>query len=103
MRRAELMLALSHATDLAIGQPVEYALKACVLGMRLTDVLLARAEELMAGLDAAPSWEAVLALEPEPQAHLSEAELDEACLAMADFADIKSPGFRPRRRTKARA
>jgi putative nucleotidyltransferase with HDIG domain len=58
---------------------------------RMTDVLLARAEELMASLDQASSWEAVLALEPDPQARLGEPELDEACLAMADFTDIKSP------------
>jgi hypothetical protein len=35
IRRAELVAAFSHATDLAIGQPVEYALKSCVLSMRL--------------------------------------------------------------------
>jgi len=39
IRRAELMVALSHATDLAIGQPAEYALKSCVLGMRLAVAL----------------------------------------------------------------
>ncbi len=39
IRRAELMAALSHAIDLAIGQPVEYALKSCVLGMRLAVAL----------------------------------------------------------------
>jgi ketosteroid isomerase-like protein len=32
VRRAEVVAALSHATDLAIGQPEEYALKSCVLG-----------------------------------------------------------------------
>jgi len=57
----------------------------------MTDVLVSRGPELMADLDAASSWEAVLSLEPEPQARLSDAELDEACLAVADFADIKSP------------
>ena len=35
VRRAEIVMALSQATDLAIGQPVEYALKSCVLGVRL--------------------------------------------------------------------
>jgi HD-GYP domain-containing protein (c-di-GMP phosphodiesterase class II) len=33
----------------------------------------------------------VLALEPEPHALMSDAEFDAACLAMADFADLKSP------------
>lgn len=57
----------------------------------LTDLMVARAGELFDGLDAASSWDAVLALEPEPHAQLSEAEFDEACTALADFADIKSP------------
>jgi HD-GYP domain-containing protein (c-di-GMP phosphodiesterase class II) len=46
---------------------------------------------LFEGLDAAASWDAVQALEPEPHVVLGEAEFDEACLAMADFTDIKSP------------
>lgn len=58
---------------------------------RMTDVLLARAKELVAGLAEAASWDAILALEPEPHVRLDEAELEEAMLAMADFADIKSP------------
>ena len=35
LRRGEIIAALSLATDLAMGQPVEFALKSCVLGMRL--------------------------------------------------------------------
>jgi hypothetical protein len=35
IRRGEVIAALSLATDLAMGQPVEFALKSCVLGMRL--------------------------------------------------------------------
>jgi hypothetical protein len=57
---------------------------------RLVDRFLARADELIAGLDDT-TWETVLALEAEPQALMSEAEFDAACLAMADFADLKSP------------
>jgi HD-GYP domain-containing protein (c-di-GMP phosphodiesterase class II) len=57
---------------------------------QIVDRYLKRADELTAGLDDA-SWDAVLALEPEPHASLSEGELDAACLAMADFADLKSP------------
>ena len=36
---SELMAALSVATDLAMGQPLEYALHACVVAMRLADAL----------------------------------------------------------------
>ena len=51
---------------------------------------LARAGELTVGLDET-TWDAVLALEPEPHAPMSDEEFDAACLAMADFADLKSP------------
>lgn len=56
---------------------------------RLVERYLKRADELTAGLDAT-SWDEVLALEPE-QHLLSHAEFDAACLAMADYADLKSP------------
>lgn len=49
------------------------------------------APSLLAGLDGEPSWESVLALEPGPRVFLTEAQLDSACRAIADFADIKSP------------
>ena len=35
VRRGEVIAALSLATDLAMGQPVEFALKSCVLATRL--------------------------------------------------------------------
>jgi HD-GYP domain-containing protein (c-di-GMP phosphodiesterase class II) len=57
---------------------------------RLVDRFLKSADQLTTGLDET-TWEAVLALEPEPHALMSEQELDAACLAMADFADLKSP------------
>jgi HD-GYP domain-containing protein (c-di-GMP phosphodiesterase class II) len=57
----------------------------------IADLFSAHADALTADLDAQSSWDSVLALEPAPHAWLSEAELDEACLALADFADIKSP------------
>ena len=56
----------------------------------LVDRFLKSADQLTSGLDET-TWEAVLALEPEPHALMSEQELDAACLAMADFADLKSP------------
>ena len=39
IRRAEIVAALSMATDLAVGQPMELALKSCVLGMRLGEAM----------------------------------------------------------------
>ncbi|MBW7882514.1 MAG: HD domain-containing protein [Caldilineaceae bacterium] len=60
---------------------------------RLVDLFCARAEQLFAGFDTEPTWQTVLAIEPGPQRTLNETELDNACEAMADFADIKSPYF----------
>src|SRR5690348_771191 len=39
LRLAELMAALSLATDLGMGQPLEYALSVCVLSVRLGEAL----------------------------------------------------------------
>ncbi len=56
----------------------------------LVDVFCAHTEELCKELDHEPSWDAVLALEPGTHETLTEAELDNACRAFADFVDIKS-------------
>lgn len=37
MRLAELMAALSIATDLGMGQPMEYAMTTCIVAVRLGD------------------------------------------------------------------
>jgi len=73
------------------------ATKAKVLGRSglayepgLAEGFVANVEALTDRIDAT-TWEDVLALEPEPHAVLDEAAFDEACLAMADFADLKSP------------
>ena len=57
---------------------------------RLVDRYLERADLLTVGLEGT-TWDAVLDLEPKPRAAMSVREFDEACLAMADFADLKSP------------
>jgi HD-GYP domain-containing protein (c-di-GMP phosphodiesterase class II) len=57
----------------------------------MVDRFCAAAPRLLAGLDDAPAWETVVAMEPGPPVYLSEAQFDAACAVMADFADIKSP------------
>ena len=47
--------------------------------------------QLLAGLEQEPSWEVVLSLEPGMRTRLSDEQFDQACRAIADFADIKSP------------
>src|SRR5579884_1631591 len=49
------------------------------------------ASQLLAGLEQEPSWEVVLSLEPGKRTRLSDEQFDQACRAIADFADIKSP------------
>ena len=39
LRLAEVIAALSLATDLAMGQPMGYSLRSCLLAMRLGDTL----------------------------------------------------------------
>ena len=46
VRRGEVIAALSLATDLAMGQPAEFALKSCVLATRIGKMLGFEAEEL---------------------------------------------------------
>src|SRR5437016_13916139 len=46
VRRSEVIAALSLATDLAMGQPVEFALKSCVLATRIGRMLALGPEEL---------------------------------------------------------
>lgn len=60
---------------------------------RLVEIFCERAAELLAGLETEPTWQTVLALEPGSQRTLNEAEFDNACEAIADYTDIKSPYF----------
>lgn len=48
---------------------------------------------LLDGLDATSLWEAVLKAEPRPVLELAEAQVDQAFLVLADFADAHSPYF----------
>ncbi len=50
-----------------------------------------QAETILADLDLAARWEAVLDMEPGGHRPLSDAEFERCCEAIADFADIKSP------------
>jgi HD-GYP domain-containing protein (c-di-GMP phosphodiesterase class II)/DNA-binding CsgD family transcriptional regulator len=46
IRMAEVMAALSLATDLGMGQPLEYALQVCILSVRLGEALALNDDEL---------------------------------------------------------
>ena len=57
----------------------------------LAALVCARAEELFGGLEAIPAWQTVIAAEPALSVELSEAQLDSALAAIANFVDLKSP------------
>jgi HD-GYP domain-containing protein (c-di-GMP phosphodiesterase class II) len=58
---------------------------------RMVQAFCANAPRLLAGLDDELSWNTVLALEPGEHTVLTNEQFDRACLAIADFADMKSP------------
>jgi len=57
----------------------------------LAKLLCARADEIFAGLDTVPAWQAVIAAEPALAVELSPGELDGALTAIANLVDLKSP------------
>jgi HD-GYP domain-containing protein (c-di-GMP phosphodiesterase class II) len=57
----------------------------------VADLFLAHASDLLADLDQAASWDAVLAMEPSLARTVVGAELDDVLAAMADLVDLKSP------------
>jgi HD-GYP domain-containing protein (c-di-GMP phosphodiesterase class II)/predicted DNA-binding protein (UPF0251 family) len=57
----------------------------------LCALVIADADGLLAGLDAEPTWDAVVDAEPALQVVLSGAEIDGALGAIATFVDLKTP------------
>lgn len=57
----------------------------------LVDAFCERAPALLREVDAAPSWEAVIATEPGLAREVREDGLDEALEAIGEFAELKSP------------
>jgi HD-GYP domain-containing protein (c-di-GMP phosphodiesterase class II) len=56
----------------------------------LVDAFCEQAPMLLSELDAAPSWEAVIAAEPALAAELDDEQLDQALVAIGEFAELKS-------------
>jgi len=57
----------------------------------VVDAFCAGPDGILAGLDAVADWNAAIAGEPGLQRTLTEAELDTALEAIADFTDLRSP------------
>ncbi len=58
---------------------------------QVVDAFVDDAESVFADLDESGSWDAVIGAEPALAIRLTDAELDAALEAIADFADVKSP------------
>jgi len=57
----------------------------------IADLFAAEAPRLCSGLDAASTWDAVMAAEPALGARLGDEQVESALEAIADFTDVKSP------------
>lgn len=57
----------------------------------MVDVFCTHAAQLLRGFDDELVWDRVLEIEPSQRVYLTSDQFDQACEAMADFADLKSP------------
>ena len=57
----------------------------------VVDAFCGAPADVLAGLDDVADWDASIVHERRLQARLTEAELDSALEAMADFTDLRSP------------
>ncbi len=57
----------------------------------IVDLFCAHADEVLDGVDASTTWDAVVEQEPDLDVVLRGAELDAALRALANFVDVKSP------------
>ncbi|CAM3587714.1 HD domain-containing phosphohydrolase [Smaragdicoccus niigatensis] len=68
----------------------------------LADCFLAHHDDVLAGLDDLPAWEEIVREDPQLGVPLTQAQVDVALEAFADFADLKSPSRTGNSRAVAR-
>jgi HD-GYP domain-containing protein (c-di-GMP phosphodiesterase class II)/DNA-binding CsgD family transcriptional regulator len=83
-----VVLDRQHGADAAIAAAKRR--RATQYDPALVDLFLRDANALLDEARREARWDAVLALEPGARLEMSEAQLDNACDVLADFADIKS-------------
>jgi HD-GYP domain-containing protein (c-di-GMP phosphodiesterase class II) len=100
VRLNELIAALSLATDLGLGEPMEHVLRSCLISMRLGERIgLTDAERAEVYYVSLLAWVGCMSDSSEMaawfvvRAPLTESELDIALEAIADFTDLKSVYF----------
>ncbi len=57
----------------------------------LVEVFSTHGRELLEALEPESLWDEVMRAEPAPHRYLAGSQIEEACFAIADFADLKSP------------
>jgi HD-GYP domain-containing protein (c-di-GMP phosphodiesterase class II) len=57
----------------------------------VVDAFLAAGDSIWEGISREESWEAVLAIEPQPWRYVERDRLDDVMLAFADYSDLKTP------------
>lgn len=88
---AQDALLFTRMADLDAAVQIVRRRRGTIYDPNMVDVFVAHANPLFSGLDDEAAWEQVLAMEPGRTAVLSAGRFDEACQAIADFTDLKSP------------
>ena len=88
---ADNIEAFHHTTGVAGALDVARQRRGTQFDPVLVDSFTACPAEVLADLDRIQAWDEVIALDPRLGAGLGPDELDQALLAFADFADLKSP------------
>ena len=81
----------SRRRGVATARAVATRHRGTLFDPEVADLFCGHAAELVAGLDEAGNWDAVLAAEPRLSREVSGSELDGVLAAMADLVDLKSP------------
>jgi HD-GYP domain-containing protein (c-di-GMP phosphodiesterase class II) len=88
---ADVVAVFHRAGGAAAALAVAEARRGTQFDPALVDLLRAEADGLFAELESVTGWDAVLSVAPDLGVALTEAELDSALAAVADFVDLKSP------------
>lgn len=88
---AQDMLAYYRLKGQAAALAVARQRKGSLYAPKHVECFSKHADELLKGLEQAPTWETVLALEPGGRPLLSRVDFENACAAIADYVDLKSP------------
>lgn len=88
---ADVVEIFERTSGMAVARSVAKERSGGQFDPALVDLFCRNAEAVFAGLQSKETWNAVIEAEPSLGLELSEDEFDDACEAIADFGDLKSP------------